>query len=74
MLEKERGNINLAKLRVILLLEADFNGLNKIIFNSRVLPTLEKQQEIPYEIISGRKRQLLIHVALNKKLIADCSN
>ena len=43
MLEKERGNINIAKLRAILLLEADFNGLNKIIFNSRVLPALEKQ-------------------------------
>ena len=42
MLEKERGNINIAKLIAILLLEADFNELNKIIFNLRVLPTLEK--------------------------------
>ena len=55
ILEKERGNINIAKLRVILLLEADFIRLNKIIFNSRVLPTLEKQKEILYKIISGRK-------------------
>jgi len=42
ILEKERDNINITKLRAILLLEVDFNGLDKIIFNSRVLPILEK--------------------------------
>ena len=34
MLEKNKGNINVAKLRAILLLEADFNGMNKITCNS----------------------------------------
>ena len=74
MLEKEKGNINVQKLRAILLLEADFNGLNKIIYNSRVIPALEKRGDIPFEVIRGRRSQLSIHVALNKKLISDCSN
>jgi hypothetical protein len=41
MLEKSSRNINIAKLRAILLLEADFNALNKIIFNIRVMPLME---------------------------------
>ena len=56
MLKKEKGNINIEKLRVILLLEADFNGLNKIIYNSRVIPELEKREEIPFEVVGGRRR------------------
>ena len=74
MLEKEKGNINVEKLRAILLLEADLNGLNKIIYNSRVILALEKRDNIPFKVIGGRRGQLLIHVALNKKLISNCSN
>ena len=33
MLEKSEGNVHISKLRAILLLEADFNALNKIVFN-----------------------------------------
>ena len=43
MLEKEAGNADVSKLRVILLLEADFNRLNKIVLNNRVLPISEKE-------------------------------
>ena len=42
MLENTEGNINVQKLRAILLLEVDFNAMHKIIFNSRMTPTLEK--------------------------------
>ena len=55
MLEKVRENIEVSKLRAILLLEADFNSLNKTVFNGRVLLRLEIKKEIPYEII-GRRR------------------
>ena len=41
MLEKSKGNINVEKLRAILLLEADLNAIYKIMFNRRVLPKLE---------------------------------
>ena len=55
MLEKVRENIEISKLRAIFLLEAVFNGLNKIVFNGRVLPSLEMKKEIPYEIMSRRR-------------------
>jgi len=74
MLEKEKGNINMEKLRAILLLEADFNRLNKIIYNSRVILALEKRGDILFEVIGGRRSQSSTHVALNKKLFYDISN
>ena len=55
MLKKAPGNIDIKKLRVILLLEADFNIVYKIIFNKRIMPRLEEANTIPYEIIGGRK-------------------
>ena len=55
MIEKFPGNVNVSKLRVALLLEADFNALNKIIFNSCLMPTLEITNSILSKIIGGRK-------------------
>ena len=55
ILEKVREDIEVFKSRAILLLKADFNSLNKIVFNGRVLPRLEMKKEIPYEIIGGRR-------------------
>ena len=74
MLEKFLRKILVSKLRTILLLEADFNALHKIIFNGRILLVLEKNNLIPAEILGGRWSQSAIHVALNKKLIADIAN
>ena len=74
MLEKSPGDINVQKLQAILILEADFNTMHKIIFNQRVMPRLEQYNDIPKEIIGGRKNQAATHLALNKKLISDISN
>ena len=74
MLQKYPCKILVSKLRAILLLEADFNALHKIIFNQRILPALEQHNFIPMEIVSGRKDQATIHVAINKKLISDIFN
>jgi len=41
MLVKILGIEDVAKLRIILLLKANFNRLNKIIFNNKFLPKLE---------------------------------
>ena len=41
MPKKLPGKIYVSKIRVILLLEADFNTLHKIIFNKRILSMLE---------------------------------
>ena len=74
MLEKTAGNILVFKLRAILLLEVDFNALNKIVFNNRILPTLESYNSITYKVIRERRAQSSIHIALNKKLVYDISN
>ena len=74
MLDKARGKINMIKLRVMLLLESDFNILNKLVFNVRLLPSLEYNQSISCEIIGGRRGHSAIHIALNKKLVLDMAN
>ena len=53
--EKSVENMQVSKLRAILLLEVDFNILNKIIFNNCTLPSLEVSESISYEIIRGRR-------------------
>ena len=55
MLEKLAGNINVVKLRAILLLEANFNTFNKIVFNRRDIPSIEASKTISYEVIGGRR-------------------
>ena len=74
MLEKYLGNFTVEKLRALLLLEADFNGLHKINFNRRLMPSLEASSSMPQEIIGDRRSQATTHLALSKKLIADISN
>ena len=51
MLEKVSGNRNLQKLRAILLLEGDFNTTYKIIFNSRLIRSIEMKAVISMEVI-----------------------
>ena len=74
ILEKSTGNVDITKSRVIPLLEVDFNTLNKILFNFRVIPLLEKHNSIPHKITGGCRDYLAVHIALNKKLILDVSN
>ena len=66
MLEKKPKVVKVTKLRAILLLEANFNGVNKILFNTRLIPLMEQAHVIPKEIISGRRVQLAIQLAVNK--------
>ena len=73
-MEKKENAIHVSKLRAILLLEADFNVINKIIFNTRLIPTLKNRNEIPYKIIGGRRNQAAIQLAINKKLLSDTAN
>ena len=55
MLEKTAGNMEVRKLFAILLLKADFNAANKIIFNIRLIPQIEKTNVIPHKVIGGRR-------------------
>ena len=47
MLEKAPGNIDVKKLRAILLLEAYFNAAYEIIFNRRMMPRFEEANTVP---------------------------
>ena len=55
-------------------MKADFNTLNKIVFNNRALPVMKASKIILSEVIGGWKGQFYIHVALNKKLVCDIRN
>ena len=72
MLEKFLGKILVEKLRATLLLEAYFNALHKINFNSRMLLVLESKNLIPSEIKGGRKSPSVLHIAVNKKVNYRC--
>ena len=43
MIEKVEGNIRVDKLRTLLLMEAEFNSLNKLIFSSRMIKGMENK-------------------------------
>ena len=55
ILEKIEGNLNVQQLGAIILLEADFNAIHKIIFINRLLPSVEVASDIPIEVIGERR-------------------
>jgi hypothetical protein len=56
MLEKMFGCALITKLRSILLMEADFNATNKIIYRQRMLQMGRKYKLMPEEVFSKRNR------------------
>jgi hypothetical protein len=56
MLEKVFGCALVNKLQSILLMEANFDSTNKIIYGNRMLDTARKYKFIPEEIYSKRNR------------------
>jgi hypothetical protein len=72
MLEKEKGNKLISKLRAILLMEADFNAANKIIFGIRMLDNVRQYKLMPEEIFSEQNK-MADDGALAKILFYDIS-
>jgi hypothetical protein len=56
MLEKTLGVTLVTKLRAILLMEADFNATNKIIYGNRMMEKAREYNLMPEEIFSERNR------------------
>ena len=56
MLEKMFGVQLASKLRAILLMEADFNAMNKEVYGVRMLDNARKYKLIPEEIFSEQNR------------------
>lgn len=71
MLEKVAGLILVIKLRAILLMEADFNFANKLIFGRRMMWFAEDNKAIPAECYGSRKHHEAIDAALNRRLATD---
>jgi hypothetical protein len=67
MLEKMLGCALITKLRSILLMEADFNSANKLIYGRRMLDTAHHYKLVPKEVYSERN-QLADDVTLAKVL------
>jgi hypothetical protein len=64
--------LKVAKLRAILLLEADYNFGTKLIFAKRMISSLENKNQVPQEQFA-RKSHEAIEVALNRRLVSDIS-
>lgn len=70
MLEKVMGVRLITKLRAILLMEADFNAMNKIVYGERMLDQARKYKLMPEEIFS-EKNKMADDGALSKALFYD---
>ena len=57
MLEKLLGCNLVTKLRAILLMEADFNATNKIIYASRMMDTVRRHGMMPEDCFSEKGRE-----------------
>jgi hypothetical protein len=71
MLEKKAGVIKVDKLRAILLMEADFNFFNGLMFAGRMMHQAEANERIPLECYGSRKNHEAVEIAVNRRLIAD---
>ena len=68
------NDISVMKLYAILLLKADFNAANKIIFNTIMIPQMKYKNKILREIIGSYISQSAIHIVINNMIIADIAN
>ena len=70
MLEKTLGVTLVTKLRAILLMEADFNATNKIIYGNRMMAKVRGHNLTPEEIFSKQNR-MAEDGTLSKTLFCD---
>ena len=71
LLEKVPGVWLVDKLRAILLLEVDYNSLNKLVVASRMMSRIREEREIPEEIFGGIKGRSSREAGLVRAMIFD---
>ena len=71
MLEKIKGVIKVDKLRAILLMEADFNFINKLMFGNRLMKQCKKYNRFPKELFGGLENKSAQEVGVNRRLVLD---
>jgi hypothetical protein len=72
LLEKKKGVIQVDKLvRAILLMEADFNFYDGLMFPNHMMERAELNNWILHKIYGGRKNHEAIEVAMNRCFLAN---
>ena len=71
MLEKIAGNNRVNKLRAMLLMEADFNCLNKLIFGHCLVKQVELHNRLPDELYGSCAKLTAITAVVNRRLTID---
>ena len=71
MIYKKQNSILVDNLRAILLMEADFNFLNKLIIGKRMMQNAEEAEEMPIENVGGRKGFSAAEAGLTWKMFFD---
>ena len=71
MIEKKPGVIKVDKLRAILLMEADFNFMNKLIFGRQMIHSALESNSIPAESFGGIPGKSAIDLSFTRKQIMD---
>ena len=65
------GNIKVNKLHTILIMEADFNFLNKLIFGHRMIRQAKVHHQIPEKLYGSLTFLTSILVAINRYFVID---
>ena len=71
MLEKVKGNINVEKLRGILLMEADYKFVSKLLIGVRLMNSKENRNGFSEELGGTRKRHEAANIVLNRRITSD---
>ena len=71
MLERIKGVMKVDKLRAILLMKADFNFINKLMFESRLIKQCTKFKRFPKELYGGLTNRSAQEVGVNRRLVLD---
>jgi hypothetical protein len=71
VLEKEKGVIRVDKMRGILLMEADYNFTNKLMYGIRMMRWAEQRQQVPQECFGSRWGHEAIELAVVRRTFLD---
>ena len=74
MLEKVEGNIEVNKFRAILLMKANFNVSNKLIFGHRMIKQTEAHHRMPEDLYGSQTYLTAILVVINRRFVINILN
>ena len=73
MLKKQKGIFQVNKLQAMLLMEADFNFINGLMYAKHMMEWTEYNHWIPCELYGSHRNHEATEITMNHHLIADIS-